>query len=97
MIHLVDAGGGEPAGLIGREQPEAGADVEIVLRLDLRRDVTDEVDLPLGRPAGRDHDAERLRLPLGRSAASLAASISFGAESRLYRGISASETFDCEQ
>ena len=32
-----------------------------------------------------------------RSAASRAASRSFGAESRLYRGISASETFDCEQ
>ena len=31
VIHLVDAAGGQPLGLLGREQAEAGADVQAVL------------------------------------------------------------------
>ena len=65
MVDLVDTGGSELCGLLGRQQAQAGADVEAVRLLDPRGDLADEVNLPLGRAAGRDHDAERLRLLLG--------------------------------
>ena len=64
MVDLVDAGIGQPLGLFGREQAEAGTDIEVILLLDLRHDRADEIHLPLRGAAGRDHDAEGLRLPL---------------------------------
>ena len=65
VIHLVDPRSGEGLGLLGGEEAEAGTDVEVVTGLDFRHDPAHRIDLALRRTAGRDHDAERLRLPLG--------------------------------
>ena len=65
VIHAIDAAGLEPRGLLGREQPQAGANLQVVLRLDLRHDRGDRVHLAVRRSAGRNHDAIGLGLPLG--------------------------------
>ena len=38
VIHLVDAARRQPLGLLGREQPQAGAHLQVVLLLDLGHD-----------------------------------------------------------
>ena len=80
VVHPVHAAGGEALGLIGREQAEAGADLQAVLVLDLGDDRLDRLDLAFVRAAGGNYDAVRLRLALGRGGG---AASSFSRFSRL--------------
>ena len=68
VVDLVDAAGFEAHRLLGREEAEAGADVEAIFLLDLGDDSLDGLDFTLARAAGGDHDAVGFRLPLCRHA-----------------------------
>ena len=57
MVDLIHPARRQSLRLIGRQEPQAGADFQVVPRLDLRDNFFNRLNFPLARPAGRNDDA----------------------------------------